>query len=36
MPLENWLDKDGVVVEQEHLAFGRKTKYEMICPLIFC
>jgi len=29
---ENWLDKDGVVVEEEHLAFGRKTKYQMICP----
>ncbi len=23
MPEEIWLDKDGVVVEEEHLAFGR-------------
>jgi hypothetical protein len=29
---ENWLDKEGVVVEEEHLAFGRKTKYQMIHP----
>ncbi len=29
---ENWLDKDGVAVEEEHLAFGRKTKYQMIRP----
>jgi hypothetical protein len=29
---ENWLDKYGVVVEEEHLAFGRKTKYQMIQP----
>jgi hypothetical protein len=26
---EIWLDKDGVVVEEEHLAFGRKKKYVM-------
>jgi hypothetical protein len=32
MAEENWLDKDGVDVEEEYLAFGRKTKYQMICP----
>jgi hypothetical protein len=32
MPEEVWLDKDGVVVEEEHLAFGRKTKYVMTRP----
>jgi hypothetical protein len=35
MPEENWLDKDGIVVEEEHLAFGRKTKYKMICSNYF-
>jgi hypothetical protein len=32
MPEEIWLDKDGVVVEDEYLAFGRKRKYVMSCP----
>ncbi len=27
MPEEVWLDKDGVVVEEESEAMGRPTKY---------